>query len=215
MAMMSSQACFPAHYSVVYASLGLGFKASCYSQVWLQIRSFIKGSIEAASGLSDLSESTYMDESVITKKRGCRLNAQERKVAYQAYKQYEDAKEKQQKWDDADRVLDLCARIQKSRLEGNSGWNDHESPYDFIFVDEVQGATSIVHCSQYSTVCVLDCTQCELALVHLAVGSDASRLFLAGDTAQAVTHGVSFSFSQALPPSTIDAAPPNVHLCTG
>ena len=39
-----------------------------------------------------------------------------------------------------------------------------------------------------------DSTQCEVALMVIAVGCHADNLWLVGDTAQAVTHGVNFRF---------------------
>jgi hypothetical protein len=98
--------------------------------------------------------------------------------------------------DETSRVLDLITRIQRY------GWRSSEEEdgsialsssaryihasaapasgcYDMIYADEIQ-----------------DCTQAEVALLLLAVGGDPTRLFLAGDTAQAVTHGVRFRFDE-------------------
>jgi hypothetical protein len=77
----------------------------------------------------------------------------------------------------ADRVLVLVKRQRAS-------WKDHAARmkvqmFDKVYADEVQ-----------------DSTMAELAMLFYAGGMELQNFFLAGDTAQAVTHGVAFRFEE-------------------
>ena len=85
------------------------------------------------------------------------------------------------KWDAADHVLALIRRLnphRRARLD-SSVWKENRVPFDRIYADEVQ-----------------DSTQAEITLFLLSVNNNVDYLFLAGDNAQAITHGVSFRFQE-------------------
>jgi len=141
--------------------------------VWTQIRSFIKGSLEAVMQHSPLSLEQYLDTTVFGFER-CRLLVPQRKKAYAVYKQYSDMLEKEGQWDDTDRVIDI---LNRSRLEPLSACNGNDGDYHKVYVDEVQ-----------------DNTQAEIVLYFLSAGMNTNALFLAGDPAQSVVEGVDFRF---------------------
>jgi hypothetical protein len=76
----------------------------------------------------------------------------------------------------ADRVLDL---IRRQRASFGTADPTKVQMFDKVYADEVQ-----------------DSTMAELAMLAYASGMRAHNLFLAGDTAQAVTHGVAFRFEE-------------------
>eukprot|EP01034_Spumella_vulgaris_P047584 gene47584-biopygen39515 len=137
------------------------------SVVWLHIRSFIKGSVEAVIQSVPLTLDQYTDLSVFGVDR-CRLSGADRKEVYAVYLRYEDVLKTQGLWDGADYTLDLLTR---SKLKPLS------TQYDKVYVDEVQ-----------------DNTQAEIVLYFLAAGMNTQSLFLAGDPAQSVVEGVDFRF---------------------
>ena len=85
------------------------------------------------------------------------------------------------KWDAADHVLALIRKLNFGRGFQSEGsvWKDNRVPFDRIYADEVQ-----------------DSTQAEITLFVLSVNNHVDYLFLAGDNAQAITHGVSFRFQE-------------------
>ena len=141
--------------------------------VWTQIRSFIKGSVEAVIQKSHLSLDQYKDVAVFGHDR-CRLSLPQRQDAYVIYNRYENILKSRGLWDDGDRVLSLLIR---SNLEPQGMCNGHGADYDKVYVDEVQ-----------------DNTQAEIILYLLASGLNTKSLFLAGDPAQSVVEGVDFRF---------------------
>ena len=98
----------------------------------------------------------------------CRLGAQSRARAYKLSVRYQGLLDRNGWWDEMDR----CAAMTRSMV-------GQPALYDRVYVDEVQ-----------------DTTQAEIGLLLLALGSQSSALFLAGDTAQAVTQGVGFRFEE-------------------
>ncbi|KAJ1437500.1 P-loop containing nucleoside triphosphate hydrolase protein [Ochromonadaceae sp. CCMP2298] len=169
---------------------------------WTQIRSFIKGSVEAllgegdwegvagssinsrtsSSGVRALSESAYL---ALSNKR-CRLQSSDQKEAYAVYLLYEAALRSKGLWDDCDRVM----RILTTGLDliaGKRGWDGSDRggggcgfpAFDKVYVDEVQ-----------------DSSQIEIALYFLAAGMRYDRLFLAGDPAQSIVEGIEFRFEE-------------------
>lgn len=72
-------------------------------QVWTQIRSFIKGSFEAAQNHRPLTESEYVED--LSKDR-CRLGENSRRKAYAAFQRYERLMKENDWWDDMDRVME-------------------------------------------------------------------------------------------------------------
>jgi len=149
--------------------------------VWTQIRSFIKGSIEAIKQESTsnhhsttfLSKEIYLDMMIFPFDR-CRLNEVQREEAYHIFLRYQEFIEQNNLWDDMDQVR----YILKSGLDK---FKDFYFPVFFkkIYVDEVQ-----------------DYTQAEIELFLFACGYHADNIFLAGDPAQAVVEGVEFRFEE-------------------
>ena len=150
--------------------------------VWTQIRSFIKGSIEAIKqdstsnnhhSTSFLSKEIYLDMMIFPFDR-CRLNETQREEAYNIFLRYQEFIKQNNLWDDMDQVR----HILKSGLDK---FKDFYFPVFFkkIYVDEVQ-----------------DYTQAEIELFLFACGYHADNIFLAGDPAQAVVEGVEFRFEE-------------------
>jgi hypothetical protein len=137
--------------------------------VWTQIRSFIKGSFEAAQSHRPLAESFYVAQ--LSKDR-CRLDREQRQRAYAIFERYQVYADKHGLWDDMDRVTHVLQALQSEQTKKDIFM------YNRVYVDEVQ-----------------DFTQAEIGLLfHLTGGHD--TLFLVGDTAQAVSHGVDFRFEE-------------------
>ncbi|KAJ1408065.1 hypothetical protein B484DRAFT_436340, partial [Ochromonadaceae sp. CCMP2298] len=167
---------------------------------WTQIRSFIKGSVEALlvegegaagsstsgiSGIRALSESAYL---ALAKGR-CRLQPPERAEAYAVYVQYDALLLRAGLWDDCDRVMRILMAaglhlpLGKSSGKGSGGkvggGGGFGQVFDKVYVDEVQ-----------------DSSQIEIALYFLAAGMRYDRLFLAGDPAQSIVEGIDFRFEE-------------------
>jgi len=137
--------------------------------VWTQIRSFIKGSFEAAQSHRPLEESFYVGQ--LSKDR-CRLDRDQRQRAYGIFERYQVYADKHGLWDDMDRVTHVLEALQSEQSKKGAYM------YNRVYVDEVQ-----------------DFTQAEIGLLfHLTGAHD--TLFLVGDTAQAVSHGVDFRFEE-------------------
>ena len=138
--------------------------------VWTQIRSFIKGSIEAVMRQRPLTREEYLDNSVIGARR-CRLPPDQRELAYTAYEKYDKYCKGRDLWDDCDRLSLLIRALQRDRATKESVTRRR------IYVDEIQ-----------------DYTQAEIALFFLIC--DSGGLFFAGDPAQSVVEGVEFRFEE-------------------
>ncbi|CAB9515456.1 Tetratricopeptide repeat and ankyrin repeat containing 1 [Seminavis robusta] len=134
--------------------------------IWAQIRTFIKGSIEAVQRRRPLS----LDEYLALGKKQCRLSLEQRNLAYSAFVYYNDQMQKRGFWDDCDKCswfLQALQRLDSTQL--------HELQFCRVYVDEVQ-----------------DYTQAQLALFYTLCRE--KSLFLAGDNAQSVEEGVDFRF---------------------
>jgi hypothetical protein len=99
-------------------------------QVWTQIRSFIKGSYEAAKESRPLRLEEYLG---IARKR-CRLNEEKRRFAYQVFESYQAYRVGEGLWDDMDRTMELVQHL----LQGGGSSGALDIYYDKIYVDEVQ-----------------------------------------------------------------------------
>ncbi|CAH1801861.1 unnamed protein product [Owenia fusiformis] len=133
--------------------------------VWTEIKSFIKGSIEALHSHSGvLSQGDYLD---LGKKRAPNFTA-DRRVVYQMFERYQHLKHQRGLFDESDLVFNIYTRL-KDMLELD--WSLHQ-----IYVDETQ-----------------DFTQAELSL-FIRCSQDPNALFLTGDTAQSIMRGVAFRF---------------------
>ncbi|XP_038048876.1 TPR and ankyrin repeat-containing protein 1-like [Patiria miniata] len=133
--------------------------------VWMEIRSFIKGSVEALHTESGyLSLESYL---ALGKKRASNFTA-DREEIYSLFKTYEHMKSQKNLFDEGDLVFHVYRRLRDIKsLE----WVLHE-----IYVDETQ-----------------DFTQAELSL-FIRCSHDPNSLFLTGDTAQSIMRGVAFRF---------------------
>ena len=134
--------------------------------VWMEIKSFIKGSsqsLKSPNGYLSLTE--YQN---FGKKMAPNF-ANDRNTAYELFKRYENIKKRNGFYDDCDLVFNLFQRL--SRID-DINWCIHQ-----FYIDEVQ-----------------DFTQAELTLL-LHCCRWPNGLFLTGDTAQSIMRGVSFRFS--------------------
>ena len=134
--------------------------------VWMEIKSFIKGSsqsLKSSQGYLTLTE--YQN---FGKKMAPNF-ANDRNTAYELFRRYESIKKRNGFYDDCDLVFNLFQRL--SRVD-DVNWCIHQ-----FYIDEVQ-----------------DFTQAELTLL-LHCCRWPNGLFLTGDTAQSIMRGVSFRFS--------------------
>jgi superfamily I DNA/RNA helicase len=139
--------------------------------VWTQIKSFIKGSIEAVVKGAPLSREDYLNTEMIGSRR-CRLSPEQREKAYSAYEQYDKyMKLNPGRWDDCDRVISILRG-----LSGNFEVREKLSRSK-VYVDEIQ-----------------DYTQAEISIFFTLCSR--GGLFLAGDPAQSVVEGVEFRFEE-------------------
>jgi len=153
------------------------FKLECYNKsctlgpliVWSQIRSFIKGSIEAIKNGRPLTREEYYELG----RNRCRLSREQREAAYSAYEYYQSILDSQgELWDDTDRMIQLLRCIRGASADALAKLRVKK-----IYVDEIQ-----------------DYTQAEIA-AFFYLGSPGG-LFLAGDNAQSVVEGVDFRFDE-------------------
>ena len=140
--------------------------------VWTNIRTFIKGSIEAtkSSGFC-LSKEEYLK---LGKKR-CRLSLEQREDVYSIFVRYQKYTSELHLWDDCDRITSILRRL----LYAKESYPDvfQMTKKSKIYVDEIQ-----------------DYTQAECLLFFLLSGP--GDLFLAGDPAQSVVEGTDFRFEE-------------------
>ncbi len=141
---------------------------------WTQIRSFIKGSIEATLAGRPLTLGEYMG---LAEER-CRLSPDQRREAYAVYEAYEGQLQRSGLWDESGRTMDFLSHWIRSGREAVMA-TGRGGEYDRVYVDEVQ-----------------DCTQAEITLFFVAAGMQMQALFLAGDPAQSVVEGVDFRFEE-------------------
>ncbi len=134
--------------------------------VWTNIRSFIKGSLEAFSSADNVVSREYF---VSFGKRRVRYSTEQRQQIYSIFEQYQIYLKENEMWDDCDRILSLLLRLQKSP--------DPRAKLQFskVYIDEVQ-----------------DYTQTECLIFFSLCGT--GNLFFAGDPAQNVAKGVEFRF---------------------
>jgi UvrD/REP helicase N-terminal domain len=155
--------------------------------VWLEIKSYIKGSVKALHvddqdrhlpGKRFLSLQEYLELG----RKQSRLDETLRREVYELYEAYESIK-RGNYFDEMDVVYNLAGRVALFRSEvmtkcGDQTYTNSLLPIDALFVDEVQ-----------------DFTQAELYLLT-KLSSDPNNLMLAGDTAQSITVGVGFRFTE-------------------
>ena len=134
--------------------------------VWIEIKSFIKGSSQAlltTDGYLSYEEYLNLGHKIAPDFVG------KREMAYELFRKYEDLKRRSRYFDECDVVFNLFQRLSKP---DEINWCIHQ-----FYIDEVQ-----------------DFTQAELMLL-LHCCRWPNGLFLTGDTAQSIMRGVSFRFS--------------------
>ncbi|XP_077978099.1 TPR and ankyrin repeat-containing protein 1-like [Glandiceps talaboti] len=135
--------------------------------VWMEINSFIQGSIEALhSDHGYLSLEQYQE---LGKKRAPNFTA-DRCEIYKLFEKYKRIKSQHGLFDECDLVFNIYNRLKKVQAHAPE-WCIHQ-----FYVDETQ-----------------DFTQAELSLI-IRCCSDPNALFLTGDTAQSIMRGVAFRF---------------------
>ena len=133
--------------------------------VWTEIRSFIKGSVEALH--CSHGHITLDEYQALGRKRAPNFSA-DREIVYELFEAYQRIKRSKGMFDEADLVYHIYHRLQGTVPE----WSIHE-----IYVDETQ-----------------DFTQAELSVIIRSC-RDPNRLFFTGDTAQSIMRGIAFRFS--------------------
>jgi flagellar biosynthesis GTPase FlhF len=116
--------------------------------VWTNIRSFMKGSIEALqdSNLA-VSEDEYLSEENFGKKR-CRLTTDQRKIVYEIFLKYQERMNETNAWDNCDRIIALIQRLHAAKIsdpemfEGAKIW----CRWSKIYVDEVSNVFCFCFC---------------------------------------------------------------------
>ncbi|XP_041045071.1 TPR and ankyrin repeat-containing protein 1-like isoform X2 [Carcharodon carcharias] len=134
--------------------------------VWKEIKSFLKGSIEALNSPQGcLTEEQYIK---LGKKRAPNFQ-EDRTEIYRFFCLYQQIKSQFRYFDEEDVLYSLSQRL--SKLD-ELPWSIHE-----LYGDEIQ-----------------DFTQAELATLMKCI-NDPNSMFLTGDTAQSIMKGVAFRFS--------------------
>jgi len=142
--------------------------------VWKQIKTFLKGSLEAYQSPDRVLSSDYYTSDALGKNR-CRLAPHLRQGLYDIFLKYEEYKESGRLWDDVDRVLDILLRLDNVKTTEPDLFDELRKSK--VYVDEIQ-----------------DYTQIEILLFFYLGG--AGGLFLAGDSAQSVVEGTEFRFEE-------------------
>ena len=170
--------------------------------LWTQIRSFLKGSVEAALAGGTLPKDVYLSsesgDQQFSRDR-CRLLPAQREEAYELFLQYQELQRRHGWWDDTDRAMRLLLPLLPivllaiKRSDGTS-----QTSYFQSETDEKDASTSraMQLCERIYVDEVQDNTQAEIALYLAAVGGRPDALFLAGDPAQSVVEGVEFRFEE-------------------
>ena len=141
--------------------------------VWMEIKSFIKGStqaVESSTGFLTLEEYETLGRKMAVNFAG------NREMIYSLFKEYQSYRQKhksQNLFDECDLLHSIYQRLRKRKSV--IPWSIH-----CFYIDEVQ-----------------DFTQAELLLV-LHCCRDPNGLFLTGDTAQSIMRGVSFRFKDVV-----------------
>lgn len=134
--------------------------------VWMEIKSFIKGSMDAVAA-----EGGYLtkeDYKSIGKKMASNY-ADNREDIYKLFEQYKIYVKRQSFFDECDLNHNIYSRLNAMK---DLPWSIHS-----IYIDEVQ-----------------DFTQAELSIL-VRICRNPNDLFLTGDTAQSIMRGISFRFS--------------------
>lgn len=142
--------------------------------IWKQIKTFLKGSLEAYQSPDRVLTRDYYTSDALGKNR-CRLAPHLRDGLYDTFLKYEEYKESGRLWDECDRVLDILLRLDNVKTTEPELFDELRKSK--IYVDEIQ-----------------DYTQIEILLFFFLGGP--GGLFLAGDSAQSVVEGTEFRFEE-------------------
>lgn len=155
--------------------------------VWREIKSFIKGSIVSLHIGKDEDCMTPQDrylsleEYLALGRKESRLDETQRREAYEIFTKYEKLKKEGGFYDEGDLVHNIASRVSLLSRDDIEALAEPGGksllPVDALFVDEVQ-----------------DFTQSELYILA-TLCRDPNNLFLAGDTAQSISQGVDFRFT--------------------
>jgi hypothetical protein len=119
------------------------------SQAWLEIKSFIKGSVQSLridSKDRDIPQNRFLtrEEYIALPRKVSRINEQQRQVVYDIYELYEKMKKEGNYYDEMDVVYCLAGRVPLfwngfvTLLELNEAEPEGLLPIDALYVDEVQ-----------------------------------------------------------------------------
>jgi hypothetical protein len=161
------------------------FKSEIYNEndqldsllIWTNIRSFIKGSIEAIQHPNFvLSRQEYLSTNNFGRKR-CRLTVEQRNIVYDVFTKYNRYLKEKGLWDKGDKIISIINRLQHAKVY---------QPELLVKLD------SFTHLTKIYVDEVQDYTQTEILLFFQMSGP--GDLFLAGDPAQNVQKGIEFRF---------------------
>ncbi|KAI5944999.1 TPR and ankyrin repeat-containing protein 1 [Manis javanica] len=157
---------FEVFTSEIWPKMAKGKTSYNPALIWKEIKSFLKGSIEALScPQGRLTEDEYKK---LGRKRSPNFK-EDRSEIYNLFCLYEQIRSQKGYFDEEDVLYNLSQRLLKLKV---LPWSIHE-----LYGDEVQ-----------------DFTQAELALLMKCI-NDPNAMFLTGDTAQSIMKGVAFRFS--------------------
>ena len=100
--------------------------------IWTNIRSYIKGSIEARIGLA-------RGGVLGTWKRRCRLSPEQRQCVHAMFERYDKCMKELGLWDDCDRITALFSMLESARASDPVAYQNVR--YNKLYVDEVQDYT--------------------------------------------------------------------------
>ena len=152
------------------------------AMVWREIYTYIKGSVRSLKlddKERDLPTNRFLDleDYLVLPRKQSRLNQEQRAAVFEMYEVYEKIKKENHYYDSMDVVYNLAGRAKEFAAKGIHMTNNSFLPIDSLYIDEVQ-----------------DFTMTELYLVT-TLSTDQNNLMLAGDTAQSITEGVAFRFT--------------------
>ena len=151
----------------MWSKISRGFSDYDASLVWTEIKSFIKGSVEALNSSNCRGYLEKEDYFRIGRKRAPTFESC-REDVYEMFLRYQTLKKQRRAFDECDLVFNLYTRL--SRFP-SLDWTVNQ-----LFVDEIQ-----------------DFTQAEIALL-MRCCQNPNGVFATGDTAQSIMRGVSFRF---------------------
>jgi hypothetical protein len=149
--------------------------------VWGEMRTFIKGSVTAATRGYALKEGEYVENPVHCRKREHDKLKLLKHDIFKIFERYQTYLTDTGSWDEMDRAITCCSAL-KREIEANRDKRGYLTglglAFDKIYVDEVQ-----------------DANQAELAILMYCCCGPPNAMFFAGDTAQTIEQGANFNFN--------------------